>query len=51
MKYNLPSVKGNVEEISEAIFDILHKYAAATLSKGENYDLVVAAFKVRNYEF
>lgn len=47
MKYNLPSVKENVEEISEAIFDILHKYAAATLSKGENYDLVVAAFKVR----
>lgn len=47
MKHNLPSVKENVEDISEAIFEILHKYAAATLTKGENYDLVVAAFKVR----
>lgn len=47
MKYNLPSVKENVKDISDAIFEILHKYAAASLSKGENYDLVVAAFKVR----
>lgn len=46
MKYELPAVKQNVKEISEAIFDILHKYAAATLSKGENFDLVMAAFKV-----
>lgn len=46
MKYDLPAVKEHVKEISEAIFSILHKYAAAGLSKGDNFDLVVAAFKV-----
>lgn len=30
----------------ESIFAILHKYAASGLSKGDNFDLVVAAFKV-----
>lgn len=46
MKYNLPSMQENVKDIAEAIFLILHKYAAAGLSKGENFDLVVSAFKV-----
>lgn len=46
MKYDLPSMKENVKDIAEAVFAILHKYAAAGLSKGENFDLVVAAFKV-----
>lgn len=45
MKYDLPSVRENIDNISEAIFSILHKYAAAGLSKGENFDLVVSAFK------
>lgn len=45
MKYDLPSVRENINDISEAIFAILHKYAAAGLSKGENFDLVVSAFK------
>lgn len=45
LKYNLPSLKENISEISAAIFEILHKYAAANLSKGENFDLVLAAFK------
>lgn len=46
LKYELPSLKDNIKDITKAIFDILHKYAAAGLSKGDNFDLVVAAFKV-----
>lgn len=46
LKYDLPSLKNNVKHITEAIFAILHKYAAAGLSKGDNFDLVLAAFKV-----
>lgn len=46
MKYDLPTMKDNVKEITDAIFKILHQYAAAGLSKGDNFDLVVAAFKV-----
>lgn len=37
----------NVKGIAESMFAILHKYASAGLSKGDNFDLVVAAFKVR----
>lgn len=39
-------MKENIAEITEAVFGILHKYASAGLSKGDNFDLVVAAFKV-----
>lgn len=46
MKYELPSMKEEVKGITESIFGILHKYASAGLSKGDNFDLVVAAFKV-----
>lgn len=46
MKYELPSLKENIGEIANLLFDILHKYGAAGLSKGDNFDLVVAAFKV-----
>lgn len=46
MKYDLPSMKEEIKEITESIFKILHKYASAGLSKGDNFDLVVAAFKV-----
>jgi U3 small nucleolar RNA-associated protein 20 len=47
MKYELPSMEENVKGIAESMFAILHKYASAGLSKGDNFDLVVAAFKVR----
>lgn len=47
MKYDLPSMKENVAEIAEIMFAILHKYGAAGLSKGDNFELVVAAFKVK----
>ncbi|XP_031356227.1 small subunit processome component 20 homolog [Photinus pyralis] len=43
--YDLPSVRENIAEITEIIFEILHKYASAGLGKGDNFDLVLAAFK------
>lgn len=51
MKYDLPSMKENIKDIADAIFAILHKYGSAGLSKGDNFDLVVAAFKVSNIYF
>ncbi|XP_072378550.1 small subunit processome component 20 homolog [Diabrotica undecimpunctata] len=45
MKYDLPSLKLHIKSIVKEIFAILHKYASAGLSKGDNFDLVVAAFK------
>uniref|UniRef100_A0A6P7FQB3 Small subunit processome component 20 homolog n=1 Tax=Diabrotica virgifera virgifera TaxID=50390 RepID=A0A6P7FQB3_DIAVI len=45
MKYDLPSLKLHIKPIVKEIFAILHKYASAGLSKGDNFDLVVAAFK------
>ena len=42
---DLPSVYELMSEICSSIFSILHRYAVAGLSKGDNYDLVVAAFK------
>jgi U3 small nucleolar RNA-associated protein 20 len=42
----LPALRENIENVSGLIFKLLHKYAAAGLSKGDNFDLVVAAFKV-----
>ncbi|XP_022902088.2 small subunit processome component 20 homolog [Onthophagus taurus] len=44
-KHDLPSLHDNIESITEIIFKILHKYAASGLSKGDNFDLVVASFK------
>ncbi|KAG8313354.1 U3 snoRNP protein [Homalodisca vitripennis] len=46
LKYDLPSVHTNIQDITEWVFKLLHKYAAAGLSKGDNFDLVMAAFKV-----
>lgn len=48
MRYELPSLKKHIKEIAELIFAILHKYAASGLSKGDNFDLVVSAFKVHS---
>lgn len=42
---DLPTVRQSVSEICSSIFAILHKYAAAGLSKGDNFDLVMASFK------
>ncbi|XP_044750615.1 small subunit processome component 20 homolog [Coccinella septempunctata] len=44
-KWELPSLKKHIKEITSDIFSILHKYAVAGLSKGENFDLVVVSFK------
>lgn len=46
MRYDLPAMRKNIEDIAGSMFELLHKYAAAGLSKGDNFDLVVAAFKV-----
>ncbi|KAI4482212.1 hypothetical protein M0804_008763 [Polistes exclamans] len=45
LKMDLVSVRESINDICSTIFDILHKYAAAGLSKGDNFDLVMAAFK------
>ncbi|XP_068083874.1 small subunit processome component 20 homolog [Anabrus simplex] len=46
LKMDLPSSKEHIEDITKALFLLLHKYAAAGLGKGDNFELVVAAFKV-----
>ncbi|KAK6627164.1 hypothetical protein RUM44_009641 [Polyplax serrata] len=45
IKYDLPSLKAEVKKVTDCLFLILHKYAAAGLCKGNNFDLVLAAFK------
>lgn len=50
-KYDLPLLKDNVKEIAKLMFEILHKYGSAGLSKGDNFDLVVSAFKVSSFIF
>lgn len=42
---DLPQVRTDVAEICKSIFAILRKYPVAGLSKGDTYDLVMAAFK------
>ncbi|RZB39164.1 small subunit processome component 20 -like, partial [Asbolus verrucosus] len=44
-KYELPSLKEYLGDFVKEMFAILHKYASAGLSKGDNFDLVVATFK------
>ncbi|PSN56059.1 hypothetical protein C0J52_11812, partial [Blattella germanica] len=50
LKLDLPSLKANMNSISVAVFKLLHKYAAAGLSKGDNFDLVVAVI-VRDVKY
>ncbi|PNF32118.1 hypothetical protein B7P43_G02845 [Cryptotermes secundus] len=46
LRMDLPALRENIQNISASVFKLLHKYAAAGLNKGDNFDLVVAAFKV-----
>nr|CAD7441852.1 unnamed protein product [Timema bartmani] len=45
LKMDLPSIRANIDSISSSLFALLHKYAVAGLSKGDNFSLVVATFK------
>lgn len=45
LKMDLESIHAVISDICTAIFSILHKYAVAKLSKGDNFNLVMAAFK------
>ncbi|KAH1010705.1 small subunit processome component 20 homolog [Dendroctonus ponderosae] len=45
MKYDIPSMEKNIKPVVKEMFSILHKYSCSGLSKGDNFDLVVAAFK------
>lgn len=45
LKMDLNSTRESISGICTTMFDILHKYAAAGLSKGDNFDLVMATFK------
>ncbi|KAF6203330.1 hypothetical protein GE061_003748 [Apolygus lucorum] len=44
VKIELPSMKKEMNEICEILFSILHKFACAGLSKGDNFDLVLVTF-------
>ncbi|KOX69407.1 Small subunit processome component 20 like protein [Melipona quadrifasciata] len=45
LKMDLALIQETISDICLSIFNILHKYAAAGLSKGDNFDLVMAGFK------
>lgn len=45
LKMDLASMHASISDICTSMFGILHKYAAAGLSKGDNFDLVTATFK------
>ncbi|XP_012535697.1 small subunit processome component 20 homolog [Monomorium pharaonis] len=45
LKMDLDSMHSSISDICSSMFNILHKYAAAGLSKGDNFDLVMATFK------
>ncbi|KAL1517967.1 hypothetical protein ABEB36_001661 [Hypothenemus hampei] len=45
MKHEMFSTKNAVKFITKEIFSILHQFASEGLSKGDNFDLVVEAFK------
>ncbi|XP_011686919.1 PREDICTED: small subunit processome component 20 homolog isoform X2 [Wasmannia auropunctata] len=45
LKMDLESMRAAISDICTSMFGILHKYAAAGLSKGDNFDLVTATFK------
>ncbi|XP_050435060.1 small subunit processome component 20 homolog [Adelges cooleyi] len=45
LKRNLPSIKENIDVISDRLFDIVHKYATGQNCGGDNSELVMAAFK------
>ncbi|XP_011858769.1 PREDICTED: small subunit processome component 20 homolog [Vollenhovia emeryi] len=45
LKMDLASMHTSISDICNAMFGILHKYAAAGLSKGDNFDLVMVTFK------
>lgn len=51
LKHETPSMKEHIKDITISIFQLLHRYAAAGLSKGDNFDLVVAAFKVSYFAY
>ncbi|CAD6242799.1 GSCOCG00009582001-RA-CDS, partial [Cotesia congregata] len=42
---NLDSIPQHIEGICETVFSILDKYGSAGLAKGDNFELVTAAFK------
>lgn len=45
IKMDMPGVHKNIKGICDSVFKILYKYASAGLSKGDNFDMVMAAFK------
>ncbi|KAL1456497.1 hypothetical protein WDU94_001226 [Cyamophila willieti] len=45
IKQDLPSIRDHITGITTNVFTLLHKYAAQGMGKGDNYELVLAAFK------
>ncbi|CAA9996624.1 unnamed protein product [Nesidiocoris tenuis] len=44
LKMELPSLRRHIKDIAGILFTILHKFACAGLSKGDNFDLVLVTF-------
>lgn len=45
LRYDLPSLKQNINKIVENLFVLLKNYAVAGAAKGDNFELVVTCFK------
>lgn len=45
IKMDLPAIKHHITSVTSSVFSLLHKYAAQGMGKGDNYELVLAAFK------
>ncbi len=48
LRFPLPALHQHIEAISNHLFVLLSNYAVAGAAKGDNFELVVMCFKVRN---
>lgn len=46
LRMELPSLKPHMRHLSQSLFVLLHKYAGAGMKQGQNFELLVLAFKV-----
>uniref|UniRef100_A0A131YFV3 U3 small nucleolar RNA-associated protein 20 n=1 Tax=Rhipicephalus appendiculatus TaxID=34631 RepID=A0A131YFV3_RHIAP len=46
LRMSLPSLRKHMRHLSQSLFVLLHKYAGAGMKQGQNFELLVLAFKV-----
>lgn len=46
LRMPLPSLRQHMRHLSQSLFVLLHKYAGAGMKQGQNFELLVLAFKV-----